>query len=265
MRNSYIGVFDSGLGGLTTVRELIRQLPDENIVFLGDTKNMPYGSKQRNEIISFTKNNIKTLMKYDVKAIIIACNTSDSNASDVVRNYFDIPIFGVIKPAVRKALSVSQNRRIGIMATSLTIKSKKYEELIHSYDQDVKVFGIECPLLVPMIEDGEFINNEEKMTDTVREYLKPLQEENIDTLILGCTHYDLLQDIIRKLAPEINIVSSSRCVIDDVKEYLNDNDLTNDAEVTQRKYLCSKDGENFRKIASLIIDDINIEKIEMDT
>ena len=262
MRRKYIGVFDSGLGGLTTVSEIIRQLPGENIVFLGDTANIPYGSsKSREQIIDLTVENMEKLNTYDLKALIIACNTADCNAYETIRRkYPNIPIFGVIAPAAKKAAETTKNRRIGILATESTVASGKYEEEILSNDGDIEVFSLPCPKLVPMIEAGVFIDDPEQMKKVLSEYLGPLKEKGIDTLILGCTHYDILKDMVSELMPEVKTVSSSRCVIEDLKQYLKQKKRLSRTQKAKRIYLATSKPERFARMASLLIDNIEIKK-----
>lgn len=262
MSKKYIGVFDSGLGGLTTVKEIIRQLPDENIVFLGDTLHMPYGNKTTEEIISYSLENVEILKQYDLKAIVIACNTSDANAKEVLKKYNeDIPIFGVINAAALQADELSVNHRIGIIATKSTVDSGKYVEALHSLNKKNRVYPIACPKLVPMIEKGMFLSDPKQMKETLAEYLEPLKEKDIDTLILGCTHYDILWNLSKEIMPGLMIVSSSRCVVAELKRYLKENDLLSKNKKAQRIYMVTSDPEDFEKTAALLIDDIEIKRI----
>ena len=259
MNKKYIGIFDSGLGGLTTVSEVISKLPEENIVFLADTKHLPYGSKSKEEIISYTLNNIAYLRQYGLKAVVIACNTSDSNASQSAREVYDLPIFGVIAPAAKKAAETTENKKVGILATESTIRSGRYEQLIAEHDPMIKTYPMACPKLVPLIEEGTFKNDVETLKEALNEYLSPLLEEGIDTLILGCTHYDILTDLIRELCPDLKLISSSRCVVQDLEEYLEKQDLKEEGDEGKRIYLSTSDPENFTKTASYLIEGIRIE------
>ena len=261
MKKQYIGVFDSGLGGLTTVKQIIEKLPQENIVFLADTKHIPYGSKTREQIISYTLENIDILKRYDLKALVIACNTSDSNASDTARKVHDLKIFGVIAPAARKAVKTSENKKIGLLATTSTIASGRYEKQIHDLDEKAEVFPMACPDLVPMIEEGAFISDKKAMKEKLHEYIDPLIDKQIDTLILGCTHYDILTELINEIFPDLRLVSSSRCVIDDLKAFLEDDDDQSVEKTGERIYLASKDAESYDKVASLLIPDIRFQSI----
>ena len=260
MSRKYIGVFDSGLGGLTTISEIIRQLPEENIIFIGDTANMPYGSKTREQIISYTLDNIHALLEHDLKAVVIACNTSDSNARNVAEKQFDLPIFGVISPAARQAAMVSERKKIGVIATELTVRSQRYENLIREHDSDIEVYQMACPKLVPLIESGLFLEDKDAMIRVIKEYIDPLYEKGIDTLILGCTHYDILMDMIRDTYPDLKLISSSRLVVSDLKEYLEKNELREKEKEALREYYTTSDPKEFVKIAQLLIKDIEIKE-----
>ena len=248
----YIGIFDSGLGGITTIKELIRQLPDENVVFFADTANVPYGSKTKKEICVLARANVEFLKQYNLKALVVACNTVASNAMDVIE--IDVPVYNVIEPAALKAVNTTQNKKVGLIATTLTVNSKRYDEVINRIDSDIKVYSNEAPKLVPLIEAGKFDSDNEEMNEAIREYVKPLINEGIDTLILGCTHYDVLIDAIEKMYPELNIVSSSRCVIDNLKDYLDKNNLHSNEK--ERLYFVSGNPDEFKITASKIIKDI---------
>lgn len=214
-----IGVFDSGIGGLTVVKELTKQLPYEDIIYLGDTARVPYGTKSESTVIRFTLENILFLLRGKVKLIVIACNTSSSIALDMVKKYFKIPIIGVIKPGVKEAVYATRNKRIGVIGTAATIRTGAYEFEIKRFDPTIKVTSCACPLFVPLVEEGWI---SEKITfDIATEYLKPLKKNNVDTLILGCTHYPLLKSVIKKIMGEnVVLIDSAMQVAREVKESL---------------------------------------------
>ncbi len=203
-----IGVFDSGLGGLTVVKAMMRQLPDEEIVYFGDTARVPYGTKSKESIIKFSRENTEILLRYNVKMVVVACNSSSSYAIPVLRRNFDVPVIGVIDPGARKAASLTRNRRVGVIATSATINSGKYIDAIHKYHPRVKVFGQACPLFVPLVEEGWF---DSSITMAVAEhYLSPLKKTDVDTLILGCTHYPLLKGVLKLvMGPDVQLIDSA--------------------------------------------------------
>jgi glutamate racemase len=195
--NQAIGVFDSGVGGLTVVKELLRQLPNEDIIYFGDTARVPYGTKSNSTIIKFSIENILFLLKFKVKMIVIACHTSSSVALPVVRRHFKIPILGVINPGAKEAVLFTKNNRLGIIGTKATILSGAYEREIKELMPQAKVFTQSCPLFVPLVEEGWI---DEKVTlEVTRKYLSFFDKSKIDTLILGCTHYPLLRGIIQKV------------------------------------------------------------------
>lgn len=208
MNNSPIGVFDSGIGGLTVVREIKKTLPGEDIIYLGDTARLPYGTKSFDAIIQFSRENTKFLLGRGVKFIVIACYSSTSVALEILQNEFSIPIIGVIKPGVKKALKMTKNKKVGVIGTTLTIQSGAYEKAFQELATDVEVIGRPCPLFVSFVEEG-FI--EHPATELVaKEYLEPLKKDNIDTLLLGCTHFPLLLNVIKKILGDINYVNASQ-------------------------------------------------------
>ena len=195
--NAPIGVFDSGVGGLTVAREIIRQLPNESIVYFGDTARVPYGSKSKDTIIRFSRQIVNFLKTKNVKAIVFACNTASAFALDTIERELDIPVIGVVKPGAITAIHSTKNKRIGIIGTEGTIKSEMYTSYIQSIDKDIEVVGKACPLFVPLVEEGML--DDEVTKEMATRYLKELQNENIDSLILGCTHYPLLRKMVGKI------------------------------------------------------------------
>lgn len=200
MSSSPIGVFDSGRGGLTVAREILRQLPNEKIVYFGDTARVPYGSKSKETIIRYSKQIVRFLLTKNVKAIVVACNTASAFALDELEKEFDIPIIGVIKPGAKTAVENTKTKRIGVIGTEGTIRSAIYSEVIHEYDKEAIVLGKACPLFVSLVEEGWL---HDTVTDEVaNRYLSEFKDRDIDTLIMGCTHYPLLRSTIRKTMGE---------------------------------------------------------------
>lgn len=214
-----IGVFDSGVGGLTVAREIMRQLPQESMVYFGDTARVPYGSKSEDTIIRYSRQIIRFLLTKHVKAIVIACNTASALALDAVREEFDVPIIGVVAPGARAAGAATENKKIGVIGTEATVKSEIYTKLIQKEDPQISVVGRACPLFVPLVEEG-FAKH--KITQEVIEiYLSDLRESDIDTLILGCTHYPLLRSRIREyMGDEIHLVNPAYETAMDLKRLL---------------------------------------------
>jgi glutamate racemase len=243
-----IGVFDSGVGGLTVVKELIRQLPNENIIYFGDTARVPYGIKSPETVIRFSIENILFLLQQDVKLICVACNTASSLALPVIKNYFRAPIIGVITPGVREAVYASQNKRIGVIGTKGTIKSRSYEMEIKQLDPKVKVVTVPCPLFVPFVEEGWLSG--EVVLRVVKEYLKPLKAAGVDTVILGCTHYPLLKPVIQQvLGKEVTLIDSAKQVACEVKKILASEDLLNCGKGGKNSFFVSDNPEWFSSLA----------------
>ena len=233
-----IGVFDSGVGGLTVVRELIRQLPDENIIYFGDTARVPYGIKSKDTIVRFSIENILFLLKQDVKLICVACNTVSSIALPVIRRHFRVPIVGVISPGVREAVYATKNKRIGVIATTATINSKAYEREIEGLDPNIKVISKACPLFVPFVEEGWL--NQRAVLDVAKCYLGPLKKAAVDTIILGCTHYPLLKVVIKKaMGSKVVLIDSAKHVAAEVKQILTHNGLLESNHRPNRSFYVS--------------------------
>lgn len=198
MTSNRIGVFDSGVGGLTVLRELYRQLPQESILYLGDTARLPYGMRSHSEILQFVREIITWLVEQDVKMVIMACNTSSALALEIVQSEFTVPILGVILPGARAA--AQQGRRIGVIATPATAASNTYRRAVLEMNSECQVWQIGCPEFVPLIEQNRI--HDPYTYEVAREYLTPLIEQQIDTLVYGCTHYPHLAPVLRTLLPE---------------------------------------------------------------
>lgn len=219
-KNNAIGVFDSGLGGLTVVRELRRQLPHEQIVYFGDVARLPYGIKSEKQIREFSCENTEFLLKRKVKAIVVACNSSSSAAYSYLKKKYSVPILDVIRPAAEQAAAASRNHKIGVIATQATVASRAYEVAIRSFNKKIKVVSQACPLLVPFVEEGVLDGNVIELV--VSRYLNPLLKQQIDTLILGCTHYPLLKQVIQKVAgPKVKLIDSAPAAVGKLKSFLN--------------------------------------------
>lgn len=199
-RDAPVGVFDSGVGGLTVAREIMRNLPSEKIVYFGDTARVPYGNKSKETIIRYSRQIIHFLREQEVKAIVIACNTASAFALDAVRHELDIPVLGVIEPGAAVAAKETKNKRVGVIGTIGTVGSGIHESFLKKLDPDITVIGKACPLFVPLVEEGWL--HDSVTTEVAERYLKELKEKEIDTLILGCTHYPLLRSTVRQVMGE---------------------------------------------------------------
>ena len=254
-RTAPVGVFDSGVGGLTVAREIMRQLPNENIVYFGDTARVPYGSKSKDNIIRYSRQIINFLKTKNVKAIVIACNTASALALDVVREEIDIPIIGVVEPGARAALEVTQTKKIGVIGTEGTIRSAMYEKIIQGRDPEAEVIGKACQLFVPLVEEG-FAKH--KVTQEIIDYyLSSLLDTDIDSLILGCTHYPLLRSRIREyVGDRITLVNPAYETAMDLKKLLKDSNLENTGEEQERaaySFYVSDAADKFKQFANSIL------------
>jgi glutamate racemase len=203
-----VGVFDSGIGGLTVAHEVIRQLPHESVLYFGDTARVPYGPKSPDTVRRYSREIAGFLRDQGVKSIVIACNTATAHALTVLRDEFDMPVIGVVEPGARAAVSVTTGGRIGVIGTVGTIKSGAYERAIRALNPDVFITARACPLFVPLVEEGW--TNHEATRLIAREYLEPLVAADIDTLVLGCTHYPLLKPLLREvLGPDVRLIDSA--------------------------------------------------------
>ena len=233
-----IGVFDSGVGGLTVVKQIIKEMPHEQIVYFGDTARVPYGDKSKETVTKFSRQDIRFLLSKNVKAIIIACNTASSNSMEALKDEFDIPIFGVVEPGAAEAIKSTRNKKIGIIATEATVRSKAYENLIKAYDSTMEVYAKACPLFVPLVEEGWTYNEVSMMT--ADKYLNEFIKTGIDSLVLGCTHYPLLKRCIGETVGEsIHLVDPARETARQVYKYLQENDMLRlpDGEPSRDFYL----------------------------
>jgi glutamate racemase len=208
IQNRPIGIFDSGVGGLTVVAEIIKLLPGENIVYFGDVGRTPYGGRSKEIITQFTRQDISFLLEHKVKYIVAACNSASAVALETVREEFEIDILGVIEPGAKAAVNYTRNSRVGIIGTVATIGSDSYVKAIHRRNDRIKVFSLACPLFVPLVEEGYI---EKEATELIaRDYLKTLTDVDIDTLVLGCTHYPLLKKVIGKIVgPKVRLIDSA--------------------------------------------------------
>ena len=253
MDNRPIGVFDSGLGGLTAARRLISLMPNENIIYFGDTGRVPYGTRSRDTIFRYATQDVNFLRTFDLKAIVIACGTVSSIALDTLQE--DLPIFGVVVPTAQKAVQVTRNHRIGIIATPATIRTGAYERIIRKENPDVTLIAKPCSLFVPLVEAGRTRPGDVVIETIVSEYLQPLKDAGVDTLVLGCTHYPLLTDVIGNfMGPEVRLLDSGAEVAEQLTGYLDRHDLRADANrVGQYRWYVSDSVESFHDLASIFL------------
>jgi glutamate racemase len=252
MNDKSIGVFDSGIGGLTVYRALKKKMPQERVIYLGDTARLPYGTKSAEAIIRFSEENASFLLSKNVKIIVVACNSSSSYAVPVLQKKLDIPVIGVINPGAEAAVS-GDARKIGVIGTTATIASQAYEKLIAQKKPGVKIISRDCPLFVPLVEVGWLKHRVTRMV--VEEYLLPLKERGIDTLVLGCTHYPVLKPIITQvIGEEINLIDSAHTTADDVFSILKDRDWFRKSKPDgEDEFYATDFPERFQKIGEIFL------------
>ncbi|MFQ5585509.1 MAG: glutamate racemase [Thermodesulfobacteriota bacterium] len=227
-----IGVFDSGIGGLTVLREIERLLPHEDTIYLGDTARVPYGTKSRETVMRYAVENARYLLNEKIKLLVVACNTASAFAIDTLRQTLDIPVVGVIEPGARKAVEVARTRRVGVIGTEGTIRSGAYFDAIKRLDAKVAVFTKPCPLFVPLAEEGWLDNKVARIT--AEHYLQDLLKEWVDTLVLGCTHYPLLKGVIGEvMGREVLLIDSAEETAVEVKRVLEEEKILKKRAVGQ--------------------------------
>ncbi len=252
-RENPIGVFDSGIGGLTVVKRLNQCMPNENIIYFGDTARVPYGNKSNSTVIEYADEDARFLLKKNVKIIVVACNTASSVAINYLQENFDIPIIGMIEPGAKKALEISKSKRIGVIGTYATINNHAYSKKLLEIDKEVKVFEKACPLFVPLAEEGLIKHPATKLI--AEEYLNELKQAEIDTLILGCTHYPILAETIGEIMGErVQLVDSGQAASQDVEKYLEGRGLRNISNsIGQNKFYVSDIQTKFEEIVKLFL------------
>jgi glutamate racemase len=229
-----VGVFDSGLGGLTVLSELRKNLPHENFIYLGDTARVPYGSRSTRTVQRYSLEVAHYLMQYHIKMLVIACNTATAQAEHVLKEYLPIPVLGVVRPGVDALLAETKNKKVGVIGTRSTIKSNAYTKTIESSDPQVQVFGKACPLFVPIVEEGWV--DKPAASLIIKDYLDPLVQSGIDAVVLGCTHYPLLKNRIQDIYPDLRLVDSSVEIALSVKKELTSLNLLNN-QTNQKPYV----------------------------
>lgn len=255
-----IGIFDSGVGGLTVFSEIRKKMPNENIIYLGDTKNFPYGNRSKEEIIKFAIENTETLINKGVKIIVIACGTATSQAIELLKEKFDIPIIGIIEPTV-EYIKEQNIKEVGVIATEGTIRSGAWENKLKEKIKDIKVINKACPMLATIAEEGRAESKEGRVV--IKEYMKPFKENHIEKIILGCTHYPIYEKIIKEeLGYDIELINTGVTVSEYVKKFLEQNHLKNIDTKGEESIYLTKPEKEFKNIAQNIMKiDIQIKQI----
>lgn len=243
-----IGIFDSGVGGLTVMHQLMQILPKEQFIYFGDTARIPYGNKSSETIIQYSLENTLWLIKKEIKLLIIACNTASAHALAKMKEIFPIPILGVIEAGAEKAVEVSPHQQIAVLGTKGTIQSGAYQTAILKRSPQATILPIACPLFVPLVEEQWFHHRSTRLI--VEEYLKPIKKNKIDTVLLGCTHYPLLRTLIQEeLGEDVRIVDSASTCANHVAKELKQQSLLSPFLLNPHEYFVSDDPEKFRILA----------------
>lgn len=251
--NKPIGVFDSGIGGLTVVKRFAANLPNENIVYFGDTARVPYGSKSNSTVVEYSVQNTKFLLSKNVKAVVVACNTASSVAITALKEKFNIPVIGMIEPGAEMAVSKTKNKKIGVIGTRSTISNKAYSKGIKQIDPTVDVFERACPLFVPLAEEGW--TNHQATMEIAEEYLSELRDLQVDTLVLGCTHYPILSNIIQTvIGKNVILIDSGVASAEVIKNELGEINLKNESsEKGKSEFYVSDIPTTFKAVAELFL------------
>lgn len=257
-----IGIFDSGIGGLTVLKEICRILPNENIVYLGDTARVPYGIRSAETVTRYSFECIRFLLQKQIKLIVVACNTVSSVSLHEIRKSVQIPVIGVIEPGARAAFSITKNKKIGVIGTEATIKTRAYSKAIKSLSNEIEVYELACPLFVPLAEEGWTDDIIAKLT--AEKYLAGIRSKGVDTIVLGCTHYPLLKNVIQDVMGSANIVDSAIEISKTVRDVLHEKGLLRESDkASEKKYFVTDSPEKFVTVGERFLHDriSDIEKI----
>ena len=251
MYNRPIGIFDSGVGGITVLKEIQKELPNEDYIYLGDTENFPYGEKSQDEIVKLAIKNVEYLIKKDVKIIVIACGTATSQAIESLHLKFDIPIVGIIEPTIQY-VKKQEYKEIGVIATEGTIRNGAWEKKLKENIPNINVISRACPMLATIAEEGRTTGEEGR--NAIREYMKPFKEKRIDKIILGCTHFPIYEQVIRKeLGYDVELINTGRTVSNYLKKYLNEKNLMANKEIGKIETYLTKEEKEFSNIMQNIL------------
>lgn len=263
MKSQPIGVFDSGMGGLTAVRQLRRLMPAEHIIYFGDTARVPYGNRSRETLLQYARQDMRFLNGFDLKAVVIACGTVSANCLEELRADSALPVIGVVEPAVRRAAEVTRSGKIGLAATRASVASGAYERALAQTGPALEMTALACPLFVPLVEEGRCQPGDVVIETVAREYLAPLKEAGVDTLILGCTHYPLLRDVISGvMGPEVRLIDVGGEAARACRDLLAERDALADREAGSISCYTSDRASNFQRLASLFLGEDLTGKVE---
>ena len=245
-----VGVFDSGVGGLTAVRELRKILPSENIIYFGDTSRVPYGVRSRETLVEYSLQDVRFLRSMDVKAVLVACGTATTASLPELQQANDVPVFGVVEAACRRAAETTRSGKIGLIATDASLRTGAYERTLRALNPKLEITSRSCPLFVPLVENGRCRPGDVVIETVAREYLEPMKGKGIDTLILGCTHYPLLSEVIQNImGPDVTLISAGKEAADALRSTLMEKDMLTDARTGELRLFVSGEPENFTPLA----------------
>lgn len=254
MDNRPIGVFDSGLGGLTAVKELMEVLPGEDIIYFGDTGRVPYGGRSRETIIKYARQDIAFLRRFDIKAVVAACGTVSTNGLEDFAGDYDMPVWGVVDSAARAAVRATKSGKIGIIGTNASVRSGSYVRKISALMPSAEITQKACPLFVALVEAGKTEKNNAVLRLVAEEYLEPIISAGVDTLILGCTHYPLIADTIADIMGEgVALIDTGAECARDIAAFLGENDMLSDRAEGRYRYFVSDSAEDFKKTAAAFL------------
>jgi glutamate racemase len=258
-----VGIFDSGVGGLTVMKEIIELLPGENLIYLGDTARVPYGTRSSETVTRYSIENTEFLVSKGIKALVVACNTASSVSLPFLRREFSVPVIGVVEPGARAAAANTKLKKVAVIGTEATVNSRSYEEAIKAMDDSVEVSGIACPLFVPLIEEGWL--NGEIVTLTAEKYLSSLRYNGVDSIVLGCTHYPMIKDVIKDVSG-VPLIDSAIETAKETRRVLEEKGLLrNSGEEGSREFFVTDFPEKFIRIGKNFLGQkiLNISKIDL--
>ena len=254
MNQKPIGVFDSGLGGLTATRQLRRLMPCENIVYFGDTARVPYGNRSRETLLRYARQDMRFLSRFDLKAVVIACGTVSTNCLEELRRESPAPVIGVVEPAVGRAAELTRSGKVGLVATRASVGSGAYERAFHALEAGLEVHALACPLFVPLVEEGRCRPGDVVIETIAKEYLAPLKKAQVDTLVLGCTHYPLLEEIIGNvMGPDVALVDVGAEAARACRTLLTEQDALAEDRQGSARYYTSDRAADFQRLSTLFL------------
>lgn len=260
INSSPLGIFDSGIGGLTVVKEIIRKLPDENIIYLGDTARVPYGTKSSRTVLTYSESNARFLISKGIKLLVVACNTASAVALPSLQWDFHIPVIGVIEPGARRAVRATKTGRVGVIGTPSTIRSDAYKKAIENIAPEIRIHSKACPLFVPLAEEGWTEGEIAELA--AKKYLESFKESEVDVLILGCTHYPILKSIIQKVMGDgVTLVDSAEETALEIERVLEENQILNGDSPSKKEFYLTDVSDTFVGVASRFLGE-KIDRVE---